>query len=634
MARFNGGAGGDTLAGGAAADVLNGASGADRLDGAGGDDRINGGEGADRILGGDGDDILNGFGASDVSESSGAINALLLSDNFSGSVFATSAPGDPDRLMVLEKDLGRIRIMDTTSGAIAATAFLDIPDSEFLRGGEQGVLGLAFHPDYATNGRFFIYLTNTSGNLEVREYTRSAGNPDVANTTFDVILTIPHPSFGNHNGGWMAFGPDGMLYIATGDGGSGGDPNNNAQNINTLLGKMLRIDVNGDDFAADSGRDYAIPDDNAFVGVAGADEIWALGLRNPWRPSFDRETGDLYIADVGQGEREELNFQAADAGAGVNYGWRVREGTLSFSPGTTPGTQPLTDPVHEYSHVGAPDGGFSVTGGYVYRGTAGGMQGVYFYADFVTDQLWSFRVVDGVAIDIANRTQQLVVEGGAVDSIASFAEDGRGNLYIIGLDGEVFRITPGVGAGDLGDTIDGGAGNDRIYGGVGNDRLSGGEGVDTLFGGTQDDSLDGGIGNDTLAGQAGDDVLMGRFGNDRLVGAAGDDRLLGGQGIDVLIGGEGGDTLEGGTGNDRLSGQGGFDQFVFRAGEGRDTVTDFADNIDTLLFDDGLGVASASAALGRAAQVGANVVFSFAGGEQVTVLNATLAALLDDIAII
>ena len=345
----------------------------------------------------------------------------------------------------------------------------------------------------------------------MRQYSRSTANPDLADAASgNVILTIPHPTNANHNGGWIGFGPDGYLYISTGDGGSGGDPANNAQNLNVLLGKMLRIDVSTDAFPADPARDYAIPTDNPFATTAGADEIWAYGLRNPWRPSFDRVTGDLYIADVGQGAWEELNYQAAGVG-GVNYGWVVKEGTHVFDPtrpGNPPPTSPgLTDPLVEYPHASDGTGGFSVTGGYVYRGQSPGMQGVYLYADFVTNEVWSFRVVDGKAVDAANRTDQIVAVGGSLDQIVSFGEDGHGNLYVVGLDGEIFLLSPQKAAGDGADLLDGAAGNDRIAGGVGNDTLLGGVGNDTLSGGNQDDVIDGGLGRDVMTGNAGADVF-------------------------------------------------------------------------------------------------------------------------------
>jgi glucose/arabinose dehydrogenase len=512
MATLTGTARGDRLSGTAEADTAEGLSGADTVTGADGNDTLSGGEGGDRVSGGEGDDVIYGFGSADRRAGSGDIDAARVASGLDQPVFVTSAPGDPNRLFVVEKT-GQIQILDPATGTVNAAPFLDIPAAQLQSSGEQGLLSVAFHPDYAQNGKFYVFLTNAAGNLEVRAYARSATDPDrAAAGNGDVILTIPHPSFSNHNGGWMAFGPDGYLYIATGDGGSGGDPGNNAQDKDSLLGKMLRIDVNGDDFAGDAARDYAIPDDNPFVGLAGADEIWATGLRNPWRNSFDRLTGDLYIADVGQGEREEVNFQSGTSSGGANYGWVIKEGTLVYDvgrPGNLPPTSPeLIDPVWEYGHSADENGGFSVTGGYVYRGTGAGMQGVYLYADFVTDNVWSFRIVNGAVVDQANRTDQLKSAGIAIDSIASFGEDGRGNLYIVGLDGEVFRLTPGAAAGDGADSLAGDAGRDTIWGGAQDDTLDGGTDDDRLFGGSQDDVLIGGLGRDNMSGGAGTDTFV------------------------------------------------------------------------------------------------------------------------------
>jgi len=509
MALLNGSAGADVITGSLADDRVLARPGTDLVDGRGGRDQLSGGEGGDTILGGAGDDVIFGFGTSDRLAGSGDIVATRVGSGFDAPVFVTSAPGDPDRLYVVEKT-GQIRILDPTTGAVNSTDFLTVPQNQIQTGGEQGLLGLAFHPSYASNGLFYVYMTNSGGDIEVRRYDRDTVNPDQANAASgDAILTIAHPNNSNHNGGWIGFGPEGYLYIATGDGGASGDPPNNAQNVNSLLGKMLRIDVDSDGFPADQSRDYAIPADNPHAGVAGADEIWAVGLRNPWRPSFDRATGDLYIADVGQDRFEEINFQAAGVAGGINYGWKVMEGFITFD-GTIagnplPGSPVLTDPVIAYPHASNGTGGFSVTGGYVYRGPSEGMQGVYLYADFVTDQVWSFRMVNGVAVDAANRTAQLVEVGGRVDQIASFGEDGHGNLYIVGLDGEIFLLDPQAGAGDGADSVKGGAGNDQIHGGAGGDSLLGGVGDDRLFGGGQDDLVVGGAGRDHLTGGAGAD---------------------------------------------------------------------------------------------------------------------------------
>ena len=557
MAILRGSAGADQLNGGLADDRVSALSGSDLVQGRGGRDVISGGEGGDTLLGGTGDDVIFGFGASDRLAGSGDIIATRVASGFDAPVFATAAPGDPDRLYVVEKT-GQIRILDPLTGTVNSADFLTVPQGQIKTGGEQGLLGLAFHPNYASNGLFYVYLTNSAGNIQVRSYSRDTANPDQANAASgDVILTIAHPVNANHNGGWISFGPDGYLYIATGDGGAGGDPPNNAQNVNSLLGKMLRIDVNSDGFPGDPSRDYAIPADNPFVGANGADEIWAIGLRNPWRPSFDRVTGDLYIADVGQDRYEEVNFQAAGAAGGLNYGWKVMEG-LNVYDGTIPGnplpgSPVLTDPVIAYPHASDGTGGFSVTGGYVYRGPSDGLQGSYLYADFVTNQLWSFRMVNGAAVDAANRTGQLVEVGGSVDQIASFAEDGHGNLFIIGLDGEIFLLDPQIGAGDGADSIDGGAGNDQIHGGAGGDGLRGGLGDDNLSGGGQDDLIVGGAGRDHLTGGAGADRFDFNRASDSGLGALRDvvtDFTAGQDVIDL-------------SGIDASTGQGGNQAFAF-----------------------------------------------------------------------
>ncbi len=365
------------------------------------------------------------------------------------SVFATYAPGDFSRLFILEKP-GRIRILNLDTGVLNATPFLDI--NSLVGGGnstndERGLLGLAFHPEHQNNGFFYVNYTNNSSDTTIRRYTVS-GNPDIADAgSAFPLLTIDQP-FSNHNGGWIGFGPnDGFLYIGTGDGGSANDPGNRAQDItNQLLGKMLRIDVDGDDFPADPNRNYAIPPDNPFAGAAGDDEIWAYGLRNPWRPSFDRETGDFYIADVGQNSWEEIDFQRASSSGRQNYGWRCMEGNhCTGLSGCTCNSPSLTDPIHEYFH----NQGCSITGGYVYRGCAvPSLQGTYFFADFCSAQIWSFTVVGGSVTNFTVRTAELSpsVEGFSVNQISSFGEDALGEVYIVdqgsGSSGQIFRIIP------------------------------------------------------------------------------------------------------------------------------------------------------------------------------------------------
>jgi glucose/arabinose dehydrogenase len=364
--------------------------------------------------------------------------------------YATHAPGDPDRLFVLEQR-GRILVLDLATVTVLATPFLDIDSRVIDTGNERGLLGLAFHPDYANNGLFYVnYNRNVDGDTIVAEYAVTA-NPDVADFASErILLTIDQPQ-SNHNGGWLDFSPlDGFLYIASGDGGNFCDTGTghtagigNAQDVtDNLLGKMLRIDPLG-------GTPYAIPATNPFVGITGDDEIWAYGLRNPWRASFDSETGDLYIGDVGQDLREEISYQLAASVGGENYGWRCREGNAcsvngaSGCPTTTgctcPTVQPsLTPPIFDYTHNSPPaPASFvcSVTGGYVYRGSAlPQYRGHYFFADFCATAFWSFRVEGGVLSDFRNRTSQLTpsIDGFGVNSVVSFAEDANRELYIVG----------------------------------------------------------------------------------------------------------------------------------------------------------------------------------------------------------
>jgi glucose/arabinose dehydrogenase len=356
-------------------------------------------------------------------------------------LYVTAPPDDTDRLFIVEQHTGRIKILNLNTGLVNAAPFLDIDG--LATANEQGLLGLAFDPNYATNGFFYVNFTQTDRTTNILRYQVSAGDPDIADPgSGTVIITYSQP-FSNHNGGWLGFGPDGFLYISTGDGGSGNDPGNRAQDItDQKLGKMLRLDVDSDDFPADATRNYAIPDNNPFVGTTGDDEIWAYGLRNPWRASFDRLTGDLYIADVGQNQREEINFQSASSTGGENYGWRVMEGTrCNFSNDPLPCNDPsFTPPIHEYLQSGPPDGGNSITGGYVYRGPIPELQGVYFFADYVSNQIWSFRFDGMNKTEFMNRTTQLSPDVGSIGSISSFGEDAAGNLYIVDLGGEVFKI--------------------------------------------------------------------------------------------------------------------------------------------------------------------------------------------------
>lgn len=367
-------------------------------------------------------------------------------------LFVCAPPGDTSRLFIVEKR-GAIRILNLATDIVNATAFLDIDAIVWTpasNNDERGMLGLAFHPNYAANGFFYVNYINNSGNSVVARYTVS-GNPDIADSASALqILTIVQP-FGNHNGGWLAFGPnDGYLYLAFGDGGDACDTGERAQDItNQLLGKILRIDINSDDFPGDATRFYAIPPTNPFVGVTGDDEIWAYGVRNPWRNAFDRLTGDLYIADVGQDSWEEINFQPASVTTARNYGWDCREGnhcSTCATVGCSCAGAGFTNPIHEYAN-GVPSP-CSITGGYVYRGNAiPDLQGTYFYADYCSAQITSFYY-DGVNVtNVINRTTELDPPGATtISNIVSFGEDGAGELYIVEqcgtTCGEVFKIIP------------------------------------------------------------------------------------------------------------------------------------------------------------------------------------------------
>ena len=384
-------------------------------------------------------------------------------------VYVTHAPGDENRIFVLEKT-GVIRVIDLTTGV--PSVFLNINS---IVGGssstndERGLLGLAFHPDYQTNGLFFVNYTNNSSDTVVAQYS-VLGDPATSNTadasSAKSILFIDQP-FTNHNGGWLAFGPnDGYLYVATGDGGASCDPGGRSLDItDQLLGKMLRIDINGDDFPADGIRNYAIPADNPFVGITGDDEIWAYGLRNPWRNAFDSATGDLYTADVGQFNFEEINFQAASSNGGENYGWDCKEGNSAPVPGCTFTACPggLTDPIWVYNH----NAGCSITGGEVYRGCAiPGLEGTYFYSDFCVSNIFSFEYNGTTITNFTNRTSSLSpsVGGFVINQITSFGLDARGEMYIVdqgsGSSGQIFRIReagtdgscPNLCTGDIVDT--------------------------------------------------------------------------------------------------------------------------------------------------------------------------------------
>jgi glucose/arabinose dehydrogenase len=348
---------------------------------------------------------------------------VVAASGLSSPVHLAAPAGDP-RVFIVEQP-GRIRIL--AGGQLRAEPFLDIT-ARVGAGGERGLLSVAFHPAFAGNRYLYVNFTDTGGTTRVERYTATADGQRAEPGSARLILSIPQP-FSNHNGGMMQFGPDGMLYIATGDGGSGGDPQNHGQRLDSLLGKLLRINV-------DAGEPYAIPADNPWRTTAGArPELWARGLRNPWRFAFDFESGLLYTADVGQSAREEINVQPA-AAAGLNYGWNTMEGSLCFPPGSSCSPAGLVLPVVEYDHSQA--GGCSVTGGHVYRGAMlPALRGHYFYADYCRGWVRSFSYTAA-----GTATEQRQWPFGNIGNITSFGVDGAGELYVLASGGTVYRMVP------------------------------------------------------------------------------------------------------------------------------------------------------------------------------------------------
>ncbi len=398
------------------------------------------------------------------------MKTVRVASGLSYPLFVTHAPGEPYRIYIVEKQ-GRIKFTDVRTPNAPAAVFMDIDPlvvNVSSVGDERGLLGLAFHPDYENNGYFYVYYINNSNNTQISRFSRlneNAGDPASAQP----ILTFLQPQ-GNHNGGWMGFGPnDGYLYISSGDGGGSNDNGTghnalygNGQSTGTLLGKILRIDVDVDDFPGDPLRNYGIPETNPTLPEPPAGqpaplpEIWAWGIRNAWRCSFDRLTGDFYIADVGQGQWEEVNFQPAASTGGENYGWRCFEGNANFNSSNCNLTGTKTFPFLVYGHSlsVAPTnstGHCSITGGYVYRGCAldASIQGNYFFADYCSARIWSVTHTGGVPGSWANyaeRTTEFAPSaGGTLNAIVSFGEDAFGELYMVrhsGVLGEVHKIVP------------------------------------------------------------------------------------------------------------------------------------------------------------------------------------------------
>ncbi|MGE0408011.1 MAG: sorbosone dehydrogenase family protein [Amphiplicatus sp.] len=350
-------------------------------------------------------------------------------------VHAAAPVGDTERLFMLDRASGDIKIYNRATGLVSATPFLTV--AGLGDEGEQGAYALAFAPDYATSGKFYVSIGNAAGDHQVVEYTRSA-DPNIADpASARVVITVPHPADGapSHYGGWIGFGPDGYLYVTTGD--SNADPIDNAAQVKSnLLGSVLRIDPSTDAFPGDSQNNFSVPADNPFLGDDPADDaVWAYGLRNPFRAAFDPASGAFFIADVGEDRMEEINLGAA----GANYGWPGYEGSLSFLPAELDGA-PVTFPIFEYPHEAGPDGRRSITGGEFYQGPLDSLDGFYFFGDFLTGEVWSFLydAASGTISDII--AWELALDEGVLNTLVSFARDGDGNLYILDITGGVWLV--------------------------------------------------------------------------------------------------------------------------------------------------------------------------------------------------
>jgi glucose/arabinose dehydrogenase len=374
------------------------------------------------------------------------LSSIQIANGFTKPVYVCQPPGDNDRLFVLEQK-GIIKIIK--NGKTVRKPYADLRNkvhNPITPGDERGLLGLAFHANYQNNGFVYINYSDKNDHTIVSRF-RVASDPDRLDTKSEKVLIKLKQPFSNHNGGHMEFGPDGYLYISVGDGGKWGDPYNNAQNLGNLFGKILRIDV-------DTGDPYAIPDDNPFINNEDAkDEIWLYGLRNVWRFSFDRGKGDVYLGDVGQDLWEEIDFVAAENAGGQNFGWRVMEGNHCYNPKED--CEPTGElPIFEYPNdanymkilIGMDEpnvDGCSVTGGYVYRGSAiSELQGTYFFADYCSGNIWTFKEKNGKATEFQNRTEEISLGGGGFTNyISSFGEDNNGELYIVDYNGIIFKLT-------------------------------------------------------------------------------------------------------------------------------------------------------------------------------------------------
>ncbi|MBJ6124721.1 PQQ-dependent sugar dehydrogenase [Microvirga splendida] len=518
-------------------------------------------------------------------------------------LFVTGAPDNSGRLFIVGKQ-GTIHIAGTD------TPFLDVTD-QVATAGEVGLLGFTFHPDFANNGKVYVFLSVKGettddprhNQSQIREYTVDPAHPNELDpNNYKLILETTEytPFSGNHRAGWIGFHPtDGYLYAAIGD----GDQNAKAQDPTSLLGKILRLDVNGPDaFPADDKKNYAIPADNPTVfdnapDLAQPSEVYAIGFRNPWRASFD-QNGRLFVGDVGADTAEEINLVVP----GANYGWGRQDNGGAPDDGPTPGTNDgYTDAIHSYFHS---EGiGSSVTGGYVYNGPIAALQGKYVFGDFGSGRIWTLEQIgtDWVRTDI---TAMIVPSAGTIERIASFGTDNNGNLYVVDITGEVFRLDAGGGGSDLGDILNGAEGNDTIYGGGGNDTIHGGDNDDHIFGEADDDRLYGDAGADTLEGGSGNDVYYvdiddiiveetdSGIDHVRVLASATSFVLHAGQAVEALqadnlastsaldlTGNEFSQTLTGNAGSNRLDGRGGADTMIGLGGNDTYVVDDEGDLI-------------------------------------------------------
>lgn len=363
------------------------------------------------------------------------IGVELVAKGFDRPIWAGVPEGVDGKLWVLEQ-AGKVWIIDAKSGEREKEPFLDITEEVLRKGNEEGLLGLAFAPDFKKTGRFYVDYTDKSQEKLTRISRFTSKDGKTTDPASEEIL-LKYPSiYENHNGGWVGFGPDGMLYIGNGDGGAGNDPKNSGQSLDTYLGKILRIDVSPE-------TGYKTPKDNPFVDKKDAKaEIWCYGLRNPWRCSFDRKTGDFWIGDVGQNNWEEIDFMPKGKASGANFGWRLREAEHETPAKGTGGPKPdgAVDPIYSYKHGNAATEGVSVTGGYVYRGPIKELQGRYVFADYQNPRIWSFVQKNGKVTDFKDHTSDLQPKGGRINLIPSFAEENDGGLLIVDMTGAVYRV--------------------------------------------------------------------------------------------------------------------------------------------------------------------------------------------------